>query len=268
MNSTKYIFLRNDDVRDSLDDGLIALTTICLKHDVPISHAVEPANVSEEVASWLISMKSSSPDMIEIIQHGFDHNKNNPNQKFEFGGRRTYSDQLESIREGKRLMNFYFGKSWFPIFTFPYGAFNTGTLNALKIENYKGISSKIDFSTKSQLKNFLGKSLNKDFILGKKINYHPKIRKKYGFQELSVSANLIKSYIDKTTATHYTLEEVEKQISDASKHTSVIGVLFHHRFHSDQISTVERLIMNLKSKGYTFSTLERLYMLMHKNTKR
>jgi peptidoglycan/xylan/chitin deacetylase (PgdA/CDA1 family) len=268
MNSTKYIFLRNDDVRDSLDDELIGLTSICLKHDVPISHAVEPANVSEKVVNWLKSMKSSSPDMIEIIQHGFDHNKNNPNQKFEFGGIRTYSDQLNSIREGKLLMNFYFDTRWFPIFSFPYGTFNTGTLNALKIENYKVISSKIDFSIRSQLKNLLGKSLNKDFILVKKINYHPTIRKKYGFQELSVSANLIKSYINKTTAKHYTLEEVEKQISDASKHTNVIGVLFHHRFHSDQMSTVEQLIMNLKSKGYTFSTLERLYMLMHENTKR
>lgn len=264
----KYVFLRNDDVRDRLDKELIDLTAICLKHRVPISHAVEPANVSKEVVDWLINVKKKFPREIEIIQHGYDHNKNNPTLKFEFGNTRTFYDQLQSIREGKRLMDLYFGSLWNQVFTFPYGTFNSGTLKALKQEKYKAISSKIEYSTRNQIKNIVGKSLNMDFIFGKKINYHPNTRRKYGFQELSVSANLIKSYKNSTLATHYSLEEIENQINKASKYTNVIGILFHHRFHTDQMSNVEQLIERLKSRDFIFSTIGSLNTFNLRNSVR
>lgn len=260
MGTNKYIFLRNDDVRDSLDKELVDLTNICIKNNVPISHAVEPANVGVEVVEWLKKIKSEHPEKIEIIQHGYDHNKNNPNQKYEFGHKRTYIDQLNSIREGKNIMNFHFGSLWTPVFTFPYGTFNAETLKALQREEYKAISSKIEFTAVNQLKNFIGKSLKMDFILGKKINYHPKMRRNYGLQELSVSANLIKSYQNSNSATHYSIEEVEQQVYNASRYTNVVGILFHHRFHTDYIKSVEYLIERLKSKGYIFSTIAKLNM--------
>ena len=72
MNANKkLIFLRNDDIRQTLDQTLIDLTMVCMEHKVPISHAVEPANVTTEVAEWLIGMKIKYPQLIEIIQHGY-----------------------------------------------------------------------------------------------------------------------------------------------------------------------------------------------------
>ncbi len=257
MDQRKVIFLRNDDVRDKLDDELIKLTEICINHEIPISHAVEPANVSNKVVNWLLEIKKQHPQLIEIIQHGYDHNLKNPVIKMEFGGKRTYNDQLESIRAGKQLMDRYFNDQWSPVFTFPYGTFNKDSLKLIDEFGYKAISSKVDFSEKTRLKNLLGKSLNRDFLLGKKISYHPGMRSNHHFKEISVSANVIKSYIDHNRAVHYSNQDVISQITNASRHTDIIGLLFHHRFHTTELGRIGELLKNLK-ETYRFSTIMNL----------
>ena len=177
MNGNKKtIFFRNDDVRNTLDQSLIDLTTLCIKHKVPISHAVEPANVTSEVIDWLIGIKKQHPGLIEIIQHGYNHNLMNPTQKMEFGGVRGYQDQYDDIKKGKKIMDNAFGNLWYPIFTFPYGTFNENTLKAIDDLGYIAMSSKINFSFKGRMKNNLGKFLGKNMLIGKKINYHPEER--------------------------------------------------------------------------------------------
>ena len=57
MRAKNFIFFRNDDVRDKLDQSLVSITELFIDNRVPISHAVEPANVSDEVIKWLIEMK-------------------------------------------------------------------------------------------------------------------------------------------------------------------------------------------------------------------
>lgn len=254
----KFIFLRNDDVRGELDHELVELTQCCIKQQVPITHAVEPANLSLEVVEWLQAVKMQFPHLIEIVQHGYDHNCKNPSQKMEFGGNRDLFDQLNSIRLGKELMNKYFGDLWSPVFTFPYGTFNNDTLKALEIEGYKAISSKIDYTSKSLLKNTIGKLFKKNFILGKKINFHPNKRGEYGFYEFSVSANLIKKYTGNNSAFHYSESEIISQINRAQKHTNIIGILFHHRFHTNHIEMTNSLLIKLKENGYNFSTIMNL----------
>lgn len=254
MAPDNQIFLRNDDVRNNLDDELIRLSEICMRHKIPISHAVEPANVSKEVVEWLLMMKRKSPQLIEIIQHGYDHNIKNPHQKMEFGGSRTYEDQLKSMQAGKQLMDSWFGNKWSPVFTFPYGTFNKHSLDIVDKLGYIAISSKIDFTPRNIIKNRLGKILKRDFLMGKKISYHPDRRNNYNFKEISVSANLIKRYLDENTAMHYSNEEVLAQIRNAAKHTSKIGILFHHRFHTDELNKIDQLLKKLKEM-YRFSTI-------------
>lgn len=251
----KVIFIRNDDVRDKLDESLVRLTGICLKHGVPISHAVEPGNVTVEVANWLILQKKQNPALIEIIQHGYNHNLDNPGLKMEFGGSRTYEDQLTDIREGKRIMNELFGSYWTPVFTFPYGTYNQATLRAVDDAGYPAISSRMQFSAKVRLKNSIGKFLGKDLLLGKKINYHPDQRKGYNFREISVSANLIRKYTGFDQAEHYSAEEILQQIKLASEYTNIIGLLLHHRFHGNHLEMVDQIIPELKAAGYRFSSL-------------
>lgn len=251
----KTVFLRNDDVRDRLDAELEELTNICLKHKIAVSHAVEPANVSAEVINWLISTKEKHPTLIEIIQHGYNHNNANPDIKMEFGGTRSLDDQLKDIMKGKELMDKYFGKLWSPVFTFPYGTYNQSTLTAVSKAGYRAISSKIDFDYKNNIKNKIGRLLSKDFILNKKISYHDTKRKHLEFREFSVSVNLIKKYIDQDKAIHYDKSEMINQIKMASRYTNHIGILFHHRFHTDQMAMIDSTINYLKDNRYSFSTI-------------
>jgi peptidoglycan/xylan/chitin deacetylase (PgdA/CDA1 family) len=259
MNKNKkLIFFRNDDVRHTLDQSLIDLTRLCIDHKVPISHAVEPANITPEVSEWLIDIKKQFPDLIEIIQHGYNHNLANPDQKMEFGGNRGYQEQYDDIKKGQEIMNRVFGNLWEPIFTFPYGTFNTHTLKAIDDLGYKAISSKIKFTYKGRLKNCLGRLMRKDVLLGKKINYHPDVRPGYKFREISVSANLIKKYSGESTADHYAQEEIMEQIRTSSRHTNIIGMLFHHRFHEDYLKLTADLIGTLKDEDYSFSSIREI----------
>lgn len=254
----KTIFFRNDDVRDSLDNSLIELTRLFISNKVPVAHAVEPANVSLEVVKWLLQKKTDHPDFIEIIQHGFNHNIENQPIKMEFGGKRGYEDQLIDVKKGAELMNIYFGNLWSPVFTFPYGTYNRNSLKAISDCDFKVLSSKIKFSGKARLKNFAGRTLGIDNFFGKHINYHPGLRKNYGFREISVSANLIKSYTAYDTAIHYNLEEIIDQILLAGKYTDIIGILLHHRFHSNEMPLIEELIKFLRQNGFSFSTFNEL----------
>lgn len=257
-DNRKKIFFRNDDIRDSLDSSLIELTRLFISHKVPVAHAVEPANVSSEVVNWLLQKKTEHPDLIEIIQHGFDHNIGNRGIKMEFGGNRGFEDQLIDVKKGVELMNTYFGDLWTPVFTFPYGTYNRDSLKAISACGYKVLSSKIKFSASARLKNIAGKAMGIDEFCGKHIQYHPGLRKEYGFREISVSANLIKSYTAYNTAIHFSLEELTDQILLAGKHTNIIGILLHHRFHTKEMLLIEELIKFLKQSGFSFSTFKEL----------
>ncbi|MHC1775957.1 MAG: DUF2334 domain-containing protein [Lentimicrobium sp.] len=256
--STPLIFFRNDDVRDSLDDTLIKMTELFIKHGIPVSHAVEPANISKKVSDWLISVKRHNPDLIEIIQHGFNHNLSNPLAKMEFGGTRTYHDQLIDIQKGKEIMDNIFGKMWSPVFTFPYGTYNTDTLKAVSDSGFIAISSKIQFSQKARIKNYIGKNLKMGDILGRKISYHPGLRYGFNFKEVSVSVNLIKEYTGYSSAIHYTLSDLKKQIELSKNYTSIVGILLHHRFHENQMDSIEELLNHLKNMNCQVSTICRI----------
>jgi peptidoglycan/xylan/chitin deacetylase (PgdA/CDA1 family) len=259
MNENKKsIFFRNDDVRGTLDQSLIDLTMLCIEHKVPISHAVEPSNITPEVTEWLIGVKKQFPDFIEIIQHGYNHNLTNPAQKMEFGGDRGYQEQYDDIQKGKEIMDRTFGNLWDPIFTFPYGTYNEHTLRAVDDLGYKAISSKIKFTYKGRIKNRLGRLLGKDMLLGKNINYHPEVRNRYKFREISVSANLIKRYTGESTADHFSHSEIMEQIRISGLHTNIIGVLFHHRFHVGFLNLTADLIGSLKEIGYSFSKIREI----------
>lgn len=252
----KNIFFRNDDVRGSLDPSLIELTNIFFNAGIPICHAVEPANISLDVVSWLLEQKKRHPDLIEIIQHGYDHNKAGEYEKMEFGGNRTYYDQSVTIRDGQKIMNNYFGNEWLPVFTFPYGSYNTATLRAIADSGFSALCTGTNFTMKGRLKNRIGVFFGKDIIAGKRVSYHQRIRVSCKLPEISTAVSVIKKYLNENEAVHYSIDELLEKISESEKYTSTIGVLFHHRFHEQQIVQIEKLIDILQKKNYNFITLQ------------
>ena len=72
----KYFFLRDDDIRSPLDNNLIKLLELLIQLNIPISLAVEPANIDNQMSEWLLNQKERYPHLIEIIQHRYNHNLN------------------------------------------------------------------------------------------------------------------------------------------------------------------------------------------------
>lgn len=255
----KTIFFRNDDVRDTLDESLVELTNLHKKFKIPISHAVEPANVSKEVVYWLLDMKSKYPKLIEIIQHGLNHNLDNKYPYgMEFGRHRGYLDQYNDLKLGQDLMNEYFGDLWFPAITFPYGSYNHYTIKAASDLGFLASSTSINYSCKHRIKNNIGNILKLNSICGKKVSYHLNKRPQSNMLDFGVSVNFVKKYINEEEAVHYDFKELQQKIIKNFKHTNVIGFLLHHRFHKNNLEVLEELLKWLKQIDVRFCTFKDL----------
>jgi hypothetical protein len=259
------IFIRNDDVRGVLDNSLIEITNICVNNSVPICHAVEPANVSMEVVDWLLEMKMKYPQLISIIQHGYDHKIKYQLTRFgkliqgEFGGNRNIDEQYNDLRKGYNLMVDYFGDRWCPIISIPYGIFNNNTLRAIDRIGYQGFTTSVSYSPKHRIKDKIGNFLNINFILYRQISYHMCKRSGFSFTDIGVSVNIIKKYLNEKEAIHYTNEEIKKNILFNSKFTENVGILLHHRYHNEVTNQITDLITSLKeTNNYSFVSIEDL----------
>lgn len=252
----KYVFFRNDDVRQILDQSLIEITDVLIKNNIPVSHTVEPANVSTEVIDWLLEMKNKHPDLIEIVQHGYGHKLNYKNviggklKKGEFGGTRSYEEQLEEISHGKQLMDKYFNRNWFPLFTFPYGARNVAALKAVSASGFKVVNGSMGVSFQHKVLYFAGRLLNKEMLFGRKISYNLKHKKGLSLFQIDTSISVIKKYInEESEALFYTLDELKSKTRKYLKNSPTIGIVLHHRYHNTQekVKLLEDYIYWLKS---------------------
>lgn len=263
------LFFRNDDVRDTLDDSLIKITNICIKKNIPISHTVEPANVSKEVVDWLLKMKKEYPNLIEIVQHGFSHQLNYQKKiggklkKGEFGGDRSYEEQYAEINEGKELMDKNFGTLWFPLFTFPYGARNTATLKAIKDIGFLVVNGSMSVIMKHKLVYLIGRILHREMLFGRKISWNLKYKPGTNLFQIDTSFSVIKKYLDENNkAIFYTLNELKKITKKYLKKESIIGIVLHHRYHDspEKIMLLEDYLSWLKNIPDTrFVTQEEIY---------
>ncbi len=254
-----YVFFRNDDVRDTLDDELLKITELCVKNEVPIWQAIEPDNVSDQVCEWLIKIKCLYPQLVFLFQHGFDHNLNNKfSGKMEFGGHRSYADQYESLRLGMKIMDEKFSDLWTRVISFPFGTYNRETMQAVVDLGYIATTTSVRFDTRNNIKNFVGRLLKADTILGKKVSYHLRKRPNSALIDVGVSVNLISKYLDESNAEHHSVDFLRCQIDLVSKKTDVVGILLHHRFHKHHLNLVSEILEYVRQKAYDKFTEETL----------
>lgn len=252
------IFFRNDDV-NTLTQELIVLMEIFELHNIPITMAVEPANITKETVEWLKIKKLQNPEKICIIQHGYDHQDRIPG-KGEFGGR-SYEDQFIDIKKGKELMEKYFGDMFFPAFTCPRGYHNNATIKCMNHLGFKVFSSGHGIHLKHRILYYIGKKLQRTHLLGKHISYHTEKIPYTNLWEFSMSMSLIKHYFSKESCEFYTLSELKKLYQLSAKRTNVIGITLHHRYHKkkEDMDLVTSIIQYLKDQNCNFVTLEGLY---------
>lgn len=255
------IFFRNDDVRDQLDDSLIDITNIFINKNIPITHAVEPANITKNVADWLNNIKNKFPDYVDIMQHGYDHTIKNKFKKGEFGGQRGYKEQFIDIKNGKDLMNKWFGESWFPAFNFPYAPYNPAAIQAVDDLNYKVINSHYNQDLSRKIFYFIGHRLNKGYLFNHHVSWNYDYYPGTNLFEIDMNISLIKNYINEgTDAEFYTIDELIKQTL-RYKDNYAIGVLLHHRYHNsnEKIRLIEKYIDWCVEKRYRFISLPNIY---------
>lgn len=252
------IFFRNDDV-NTLDDDLIELYQIFSSEDVPITMAVEPANVKQDTVAWLLDEKKANPDLMSIIQHGYDHQDRIPG-KGEFGGR-SYAEQYPDIKKGKELMNNYFGSTFFPAFTCPRHFHNLATIKCMDDLDFKVFSSGHGLSYKHKVLYSVGRAFRKPHLLGRHISYHMNQIPGTKLWEFSMSISPISKYYGMEDCQFAEIAALKKQIQVAVHQMEAVGITLHHRYHqtSQNKDLLKQLISYLKEIGCLFCTIEQLY---------
>ena len=260
------VFFRNDDVRHTLDKTLIEITNIFIRNKIPLTHAVEPANVSKEVIEWLLFVKKKYPDIIEIMQHGYDHKIRNKFQKGEFGGQRNYAEQYKDIKAGKELMDKYFGNLWFPAFNFPYTQYNPEATKAVNDCDFKVLNSYYNSKWNRKIFYFLGHLLNKGYLFNHRVSWNLEYYPGTKLFEVDTNINFIKKYFDEST--NSLMFSLEQLIEDTKKYkkNKVIGILLHHRYHNtkEKIELVNEYINWIQKQDYSFHSLSSIYDLFSK----
>jgi hypothetical protein len=259
MLSTKVCF-RNDDV-NSLTEPLMGLTEILLKRKVPITHAVEPGNVTIETIHWLKQLKSNYPHLIEIIQHGWNHTFH---VKGEFGGGRSYEEQFIDLKQGKEKMERIFKEDFFPVITVPWDLYNKVTIKAANQLGFKVFCVHYDYRISRRLFYSLGHFLGRGQLFGKPISNHLKCYPGTQMLQIDTAISLIKRYFDLfgNECEFFSTKEILSAFNKVRKLIPVVVFLFHHKYHQkgSHFQLVEDVLDELQHrKDVDFVSHSRIY---------
>lgn len=254
-------FIRNDDVRSTLDDSLVRLTERLVEEGFPVSHAVEPVNVSPPVVEWLLRVRQAYPDRLEVIQHGYDHRlKTRPPVRGEFGGGRPPVEQKVEIEAGRRIMDERFGPAWTRAFSFPYGAYDLNTLRALDEAGFEMVSTGCAWGFRRRLLNAAG-SLFRVRRFGRRMVHYPGRRiPGFALYEYPVVVNYTRKQNGPNSGLQRTVAELRAAWNRVPAGIETRGILCHHRFHGprDPGSLLE-FLKTLRAEGVRFATLGRIH---------
>ncbi len=107
-----------------------------------VTCAVVPMWLTAQCVEFLTETAACFPGKVEVHQHGYAHEDHDDGtlEKYEFGPRRLYQDQVKDILEGRRILEAKFGSLFFPAFTPPWGSLDRNTARALREAEFKIVS--------------------------------------------------------------------------------------------------------------------------------
>ena len=251
------VFFRNDDV-NVMEPGLVETTDLLLERGVPVSHAVEPANLAPETASWLLAQAA---DGVEIIQHGYAHARHDVG---EFGGNRGAADQEADLRAGLAVMRDTFGDAFFPAMSFPFGAYNEHSIPLLDRLGYPVVSCHWRHQFSRRVYYGLGRMLGKGRWLGRHVSHHLRMYPGTGVREISVAISPIVRYFpgQGPTACRFmgpdSFAEVFRRCRRA---VPVVGIVLHHRFHAGarELRLLGEYVDILEREDVAFGTIRGIH---------
>jgi hypothetical protein len=254
-------YLRNDDI-NILDEELVAVTRRCTAAGVPITHAVEPANVTDEAATWLLDERAPEPRLVEIMQHGFDHRKRD---RGEFGGSRPFAEQKHDLSRGKQILQERFGTAFLPCLNFPFGPYNQASMRAADELGYRIICSHYNSRRSRRLLYAVGHLLRRGQILDRHVSYHLDYYAGTGLFSIDMAVSFIQRYIGdygSRECIFHSADWIVDRVRQFLPHTPVIGLLLHHRFHTSAASLdlISEVIDRLRQlPGAEFLNLAEIY---------
>lgn len=140
--SVPYIFLRDDDVWSD-DEIFLELSCFLKKLRLPVIYGIIPSRLEPRLRDILKRAKIHDPDLLDIVQHGFQHVNVAPpgKSKYEFGAGRSFCQQYKDIGDGLKIMQRSFGSSFTPAFMPPYHGFDVATLQVVEKLGFKVFSA-------------------------------------------------------------------------------------------------------------------------------
>jgi len=226
--SPTLVFFRNDDV-NRMEPGLVETTAVLNRHGIPVSHAVEPANLTGETKDWLLSLPR---DRVEIIQHGYAHVRHD---RGEFGGSRSAEDQARDLAAGLAVMEEAFGDRFFRAMSFPFGSYNRHSVPLLDSLGYEVVSCHRRHQRSRQLFYAAGRALGRGRLMGRHVSHHLGRYPGTGVREISVTIAPIARYLEEagpTCCEFHPLPYLQAAYAASRAQSRVVGVVLHHRYRA------------------------------------
>lgn len=254
-------FVRNDDV-NILDRELVEVTQRCVNEGVPIVHAVEPANITDETVAWLRDQKRQHGRLIEIMQHGYDHRKRG---KGEFGGTRTYEDQYRDLRRGRELLEDKFGTDFSPCANFPFGPYNEAAIRALDDLGFRVVNSHYNKKMSRRIFYAFGHLARRGRLLDRHVSWNLRDYPGTSLFCIDVSISFIGGYVGQYGSRECHFNTASNLIASTLAYANVIpvvGMVLHHRFHTTSASNdlISEVLQALKATNDSeFLNLEEIH---------
>lgn len=259
---TTRIFLRDDDVgapTPALSDFVRRFT----KRGLPVSYQIIPEKFTPQAAAFMLAERAKAPSLIEFGQHGLRHEMqvHGKTEYYEFGPERTYGQQLADIEEGKALLQDRLGANEpLEIFTPPRHRYDRNTLKAIRATGFSVLSASSYTTARHRAAYAVGRAIGLTNLGRPGVSWHERVRPDCGLFELSVAVG-----VDDGDYTVGTVDDVMAKVDRARRHTSTVGLLFHHEVFGSPGGEgyLEALLDRLQQlPGVTFHTIGDLHREM------
>jgi hypothetical protein len=234
------VFFRSDDV-GALSPALRAVVELLLAERVPCNYQVVPMYLSKEAAEYIREKRRAHPELFVLNQHGYKHEDHRNGQQTyeEFGGHRSFDDQLAALATGRRMLVEMLGAEFSgDVFTPPCHKYDENTLAALHTLGFRVLSAGVKPGIPSRAYYELGRALGKISLFGKRVSYHGQ-KTPASIKELSASVDVDPEVANGPVKSY---DELVADFQTARAEQEIVGIMLHHEAYTNplKVDTLRR----------------------------
>jgi peptidoglycan/xylan/chitin deacetylase (PgdA/CDA1 family) len=241
------LFLRCDDVAGDTD-GLAAVADVLRDVSLPCAWACIPKRLTADAVDRLAAVPGTS-----LHQHGWSHERiqaDGTDTEDELPGYADLGAQRDALRRGRQVMTDLVGGRApecldLETFTPPRHRYDRDTLTILRELGVRRLSAGIYHDLPSRVVYAVARRLGVVSIGGRGVSAHdrPSVAGEPSIVEVSVSVNI--DLARDGSPRDVVVDEVLREIEDAERRTSTVGLLLHHETYTgraDRADALRRLL--------------------------